>query len=157
LKRVNEILENKYYRTCLKKLEIQETEREFCNHTIEHFLDVARIAYIMVLEENLNYSKEVIYSIALLHDIGRTLQYEEGIPHEKGSVEIGKEILKEINFNEEEKNIILAAVEDHREDSKKELSKIIYSSDKLSRNCFNCKAQRDCYWRQEDKNFNIKY
>jgi len=110
LKRVNEILENKIYRDCLKKLEIQEKEREFCNHTIEHFLDVARISYIKVLEGNLNYSKEIIYAIALLHDIGRTLQYEEGIPHQKGSVKIAKEILKEINFNEEEKAIILTAI-----------------------------------------------
>lgn len=154
---MNEILENKIYRDCLKKLESQEEEREFCNHTIEHFLDVARIAYIKVLEENLNYSKEIIYSIALLHDIGRTLQYEEGIPHQKGSVKIAKEILKEVNFNEGEKTIILTAVEDHRENSEKELSKIIYISDKLSRNCFNCKAQSKCYWSNENKNFNIRY
>lgn len=155
--RVNKILENKMYRDYLKRLDVIEKEREFCKHTIEHFLDVARIAYIKVLENKLKYSKEVIYAIAFLHDIGKILEYEEGIPHHRGSVEIAKEILKEIGFNEEEKAIILTAIEEHREGSEKELSKIIYTSDKLSRNCFNCSAEKNCYWSQDKKNFNIKY
>ena len=157
MERVNEILENKNYRDYLRRLEVIEEKREFCNHTIEHFLDVARIAYIQVLEQNLNYSKEMIYAIALLHDIGKILQYEEGIPHHRGSRDIAKEILKEISFNEEEKASILTAIEEHREGSDKELSKIIYISDKLSRNCFNCSAQSRCYWSKDKKNFNIRY
>ncbi|HEY5524025.1 MAG TPA: HD domain-containing protein [Clostridium sp.] len=157
MERVNQILKNKNYRDYLKILEALEEEREFCKHTIEHFLDVARIAYIKVLEENLNYSKEVIYAIALLHDIGKILEYEEGIPHHRGSVEIAKEILKEIGFNEEEKASILTAIEEHREGSDKELSEIIYISDKLSRNCFNCRAESKCYWGKDKKNFNIRY
>ncbi|PRR83408.1 HD domain-containing protein [Clostridium vincentii] len=157
MERVNQILENKNYRNYLKRLEDLEQEREFCKHTIEHFLDVARIAYIKVLEDNLNYSKEVIYAIALLHDIGKILEYEEGIPHHRGSVEISKEILKEIDFTEEEKASILTAIEEHREGSEKELSKLIYISDKLSRNCFNCRAEKKCYWSEDKKNFNIRY
>lgn len=157
MKRVNEILQNKKYKFYLNRLGQLEKKREFCNHTIEHFLDVARIAYIIILEEKLNYSKEVIYAIALLHDIGRVLQYEEGIPHHSGSVEIAKEILNEISFDEEEKASILTSIEEHKEGSEKELSKIIYISDKLSRNCFNCKAEENCYWSKEKKNFNIIY
>ena len=157
MERVNQILKNKNYRNYLEKLEVLEEKREFCNHTIDHFLDVARIAYIKVLEDNLNYSKAVIYAIALLHDIGKILEYEEGIPHHRGSVEIAKEILKETGFNEEEKTSILIAIEEHREGSDKELSEIIYISDKLSRNCFNCKAEKKCYWGKDKKNFNIRY
>ena len=155
--KVNEILNNKDYRIFLEELSELEKERVFCNHTIEHFLDVSRIAYIRVLEEGLKYSKEVIYAIGLLHDIGRVLEYKEEIPHHEGSVIIAKDILKETNFTKEEKDEILKGIENHRKDSGDELSRIIYESDKLSRNCFSCKAEKDCYWSTEKKNFKIKY
>ncbi len=215
--KVNEILNNKDYKTYLEELSELEKERVFCNHTIEHFLDVSRIAYIRVLEEGLKYSKEVIYAIGLLHDIGRVLEYKEEIPHHEGSVIIAKDILKETSFTKEEKdeilkgieglkyskeviyaigllhdigrvleykeeiphhegsviiakdilketsftkeekNEILKGIENHRKDSVDELSRIIYESDKLSRNCFSCKSEKDCYWSKEKKNFKIKY
>ena len=155
--KVNEILNNKDYKIYFEELSELEKERVFCNHTIEHFLDVSRIAYIRVLEEGLKYSKEVIYAIGLLHDIGRVLEYKEEIPHHEGSVIIAKDILKETSFTKEEKDEILKGIENHRKDSGDELSRIIYESDKLSRNCFSCKAEKDCYWSKEKKNFKIKY
>ena len=155
--KVNEILDNEDYKTYLKELNELEKEREFCNHTIEHFLDVSRIAYIRVLEEGLKYSKEVIYAIGLLHDIGRVLEYKEKIPHHEGSVIIAKDILKETRFTIEEKEEILKGIENHRKDSEDKLARIIYESDKLSRNCFSCKAEKECYWSKEKKNFKIKY
>ena len=45
----------------------------------------------------------VIYAIGLLHDIGRVEQYEKGIGHHIASFNIAKEILKDIDFKEEEK------------------------------------------------------
>ena len=57
---IDAIMNNKLYREALEKLSEYERDREFCNHTIEHFIDVSRIAYIMALEENLSVSKEVI-------------------------------------------------------------------------------------------------
>ena len=69
------IINNPKYKEYLRKLEKFEKERIFCRHTLEHFLDVARISYIQVLENDMKYSKEVIYAIALLHDIGRVLEY----------------------------------------------------------------------------------
>ncbi|MDZ7548672.1 HD domain-containing protein, partial [Clostridium perfringens] len=95
MENVNKILNHTKYKELLDELNELEKEREFCNHTLEHFLDVARIAYIDVLEKGLNYNKEIIYSIALLHDIGRVLQYNEGIDHHEGSAIIALEILKE--------------------------------------------------------------
>ena len=41
-----------------------------------HLLDVARLAWIFNLEANQEISKERIYAAALLHDIGRHIQYE---------------------------------------------------------------------------------
>ena len=37
------------------------------------------------------------------------------------------------------------------------LEEIIYKADKLSRQCFNCKAEKECYWSKEKKNFRITY
>ena len=157
MKKVNEILHNRKYSNALKELNELEKDREFCKHTIEHFLDVSRIAYIKVLEGNLNYTKEVIYAIGLLHDIGRVLEYKENIPHHLGSVILAKEILKETSYSENEKKIIIDTIKNHRNEEDDELSLLIYKSDKLSRNCFSCSSEKECYWSREKKNFNITY
>lgn len=154
---IDVIMSNKLYKESLEKLKKYEANREFCNHTIEHFIDVSRIAYIMVLEEGLKISKEVIYAIGLLHDIGRVKQYEEGIHHDIASVEMSKEILKETSFTEEEINTILNGIANHRKESDNKLEEIIYKADKLSRQCFNCKAEKECYWSSDKKNFKITY
>lgn len=154
---IDVIMSNKLYKEALKKLSEYERDREFCNHTIEHFIDVSRIAYIMVLEEKLSVSKEIIYAIGLLHDIGRVRQYEEGIHHDIASVEMSKEILKETSFTEQEINTILNGIANHRKESDNKLEEIIYKADKLSRQCFNCKAEKECYWSSEKKNFKITY
>lgn len=157
MKKVNDILNNTLYKENLERLLKYEEKREFCRHDLKHFIDMARIAYIMVLEKGLPYSKELIYAIGLLHDIGRVKQYEEGIPHHIASVELSKEILKKIDFTEEEKNIIIKSIQNHRKEADDELSLIIYRSDKLSRECFNCKTINDCYWSDEKKNLKINY
>ncbi|MBM6861119.1 HD domain-containing protein [Clostridium saudiense] len=157
MKKVDEILNNSLYKESLEKLLKYEEKRAFCRHDLKHFIDMARIAYIMVLEKGLSYSKELIYAIGLLHDIGRVKQYEEGIPHHIASVELSKEILKKIDFTDEEKNTIIKSIECHREESDDELGVIIYKSDKLSRECFNCKAINECYWSNEKKNLKINY
>ena len=154
---IDVIMSNKLYKEALKKLSEYERDREFCNHTIEHFIDVARIAYIMVLEEDLKVSKEVIYAIGLLHDIGRVKQYEEGIHHDIASVDMSREILKETSFTEEEVKIILNGIANHRKESDNKLEEIIYRADKLSRQCFSCKAENECYWSKDKKNFKITY
>lgn len=151
------ILNNTTYVNSLNKLKEYEKDRQFCNHTLEHFIDVGRIAYIMVLEEGLDISKEVIYAIGLLHDIGRVKQYEEGIDHDIASVEMSKEILKDTDFSEDEINSILKGIANHRQVSENRLEEIIYNADKLSRQCFNCNAESQCYWSSEKKNFNITY
>ncbi|MGL4772920.1 MAG: HD domain-containing protein [Clostridium sp.] len=155
----NEIIQDKGFLECLEKLKILEENRVFCRHDIEHFLALARIAYIQILENKLNYSKDVVYGIALLHDLGRVLEYENGIPHHEGSVIIGREILSRTTYSDEEINTILGGIESHRENGENEdlLKEIIKKSDKLSRNCFCCNAEKECYWSKEKKNFKITY
>ena len=157
MKNIDIIMNNSMYTESLEKLKKYEENREFCNHTIEHFIDVSRIAYIMVLEEGLKVSKDVIYAIGLLHDIGRVKQYEEGIHHDIASVDMSREILKETSFTEEEVKIILNGIANHRKESDNKLEEIIYRADKLSRQCFSCKAENECYWSKDKKNFKITY
>ena len=155
--RIGNILSNKKFIKYLNKNEKREKARIFCKHTLEHFLDTARIAYIINLENNLNINKEYIYATALLHDIGKWKQYESGIPHEIASSTLAKTILEECSFSEEEIEIINEAILGHRkkEENPKDLIGVISLADKLSRNCFYCKSKDSCNWNDEKKNHSI--
>lgn len=157
MKRVNLILSDPKYRSYLEKLESFEKYRIFCNHTMEHFLDTARIMYILSLEKGLNISKEIIYATALLHDIGRVDEYESGIPHNEGSAVFAKEILPRCSFTEEETEEIISAILSHRSKGSSEniLGELLYTADKKSRLCFSCKAQKECNWTEEKRNTGI--
>ncbi|MBP1745254.1 MAG: hypothetical protein H6Q58_2232 [Firmicutes bacterium] len=159
MERVNKIFNDNRYQEYLKLNESYETERKFCRHDLRHFMDVARIAYILVLENKINISKEVVYAAALLHDIGRWMQYSEGKPHDEGSADLAGDILDDSGFSKAEKEIILAAVRGHRAESEgsESFGSIFYRSDKLSRNCYSCSASKECNWKDEKKNLTIKY
>ena len=156
--RVNQIWNHPLYQTELRKLQLLESDREFCRHTPEHFLDVARLAYIRALEENYPVSKELIYCTALLHDIGRARQYEDGTPHDEAGAIIARQILKELGFPPEEMEAIVSAIRGHRAETNQTiLGQLIYRADKKSRNCFSCKAEPECYWSSAKKNMTIQY
>ena len=156
--RVNQIWKHPLYQTELHKLQLLEADREFCRHTPEHFLDVARLAYIRALEENYPVSKELIYCTALLHDIGRARQYEDGTPHDEAGAIIARQILKELGFPPEEMEAIVSAIRGHRAETNQTiLGQLIYRADKKSRNCFSCKAEPECYWSSAKKNMTIQY
>jgi len=159
VKRVNFILNNNKYIELIKKIEGYEKNREFCRHNISHFLTVSRILYILTLEEELKIDKEVVYGVGLLHDIGRSLQYDVGTPHEEGSVILAKDILEESGYNNNEIEIINQAILAHRKYSEERtiFEKLAYRADKLSRECYECSASHECKWNEEDKNIYIKY
>lgn len=165
MERVNRIWHHRGYQECLGKIRVHEEAREFCRHTPEHFLDVARLTYILALEagslpekpEEREEARELIYAAGLLHDIGRYLQYEEGIPHEKASAEIAEGILSDCGFAEEEREMVLHLIRSHRTRQQgKDLAALFYRADKLSRNCFSCPAQEKCDWPETKKNLEIK-
>ena len=93
MERVDRIVSHVKYQAYLKEIEELEQERIFCRHQMGHFLSVARIAMLMKEEEGLFVDKELIYAAALLHDIGRGVQYQTGEPHEQASAKIAPEIL----------------------------------------------------------------
>ncbi|MDD2973411.1 MAG: HD domain-containing protein [Lachnospiraceae bacterium] len=156
--RVNQILQNEEYQQNYYKNEECEVDRVFCKHDMVHFLDVARIAQIINLKEELLVSEELIYAAALLHDIGRHEQYRKGIRHEEASAVIARDILPQCGFDEKETDVILRAIRHHRTVEIKEqgnLDGILYRADKLSRACFACKAEKDCNWKGDKKNHQL--
>ena len=76
MKRIDQILSHPVFREQFALLQEAEKDRIFCRHTMEHFLDVARLMYIYNLEDQAGFSKEMIYAAGLLHDIGRYEQME---------------------------------------------------------------------------------
>lgn len=159
MKRVNEICCHSLWREAVEKIRELEENRIFCRHNTEHFLDVARIAYIESLENQVGVSKELIYAAALLHDIGRHLQYLEGIPHDEGSAMLAETILKDCGFKKEEREEIIAAILQHRSAQtmeKTDLAGLIYRADKKSRMCMLCHSCEECNWSIEKKNLVLK-
>lgn len=156
--RVNLVLKNETYKDCLARIRVCERERIFCRHDMAHFLDVARLAYLISREEEIDVPKEQIYAAALLHDIGRHLQYTEGIPHEEASAQIAPDILRACGFSAEETEAVTEAIRQHRDPQAKkrrDLAGLLYRGDKLSRACFGCAAEAECNWKKEKKNLEL--
>lgn len=158
LTRVDRILRHPLFREKLEEIEKLEQERVFCRHGIEHLLAVARLAQVYNLEEQLGLSKELIYASALLHDIGRGDQYQDGTPHDQAGLCYGAEILADCGFSQEEQEAVLGAIAGHRSQNtaaKQNLSGILYRADKKSRPCFWCPAAAECNWPQEKRNHGL--
>lgn len=165
MERVNKILNHNLFKECVAKNKRAEEGRIFCRHDMGHFLDVARLATIFSLEQCLSsgkgaVSRELLYAAALLHDIGRWKQYEDGTPHEKASAELAPEILADCGFTEEERAQVVAAILNHRNEKIKDardLNGILYRADKMSRSCFACEAESECDWKGSKKNRKLRY
>ena len=160
--RLNAVWNHPLYQKYYRENEKMEHDREFCCHQITHLLDVARIAYIKNLEAGLDIDKELIYTAAILHDIGKALQYTDKIPHEIAGEKIAGEILDTLSekdaFSETERAWILEAVRGHRRkcNGMSEVARLFYECDKRSRNCFACPVKEQCNWSEEEKNMEIK-
>ncbi len=154
MERFQKIIWNKKYQKEYEKLQEMEKGRKFCCHDMEHFLAVARLCYIFVLEEQREISKDVIYGTAFLHDLGRVAQYETGISHEEAGAELAEEILMECGYNEEERKTMIETILSHRSLKQDDttFAGIFYKADKLSRDCIHCKAKEECYWPEDKKN-----
>ena len=158
--RVQAIWQHPLYQKHLTALTRLESDRIFCRHTPEHFLDVARLMYIYSVEQELSISKEVIYAAAFMHDIGRIDQIEKGIPHEMAGAALCDRILPDCGFAKEEMSLIKDWILHHRIKDKgadTPLYEMLYWADKKSRNCFACAAQAECNWDRQKMNLEIDY
>ncbi|OEF95795.1 HD domain-containing protein [Desulfuribacillus alkaliarsenatis] len=169
MQRIQRIFNHDKFAYYLKRIKTLEKGRPFCLHPLEHSIDVARIAYILWLEQSLKEGgfsvstnstmdltvdseqaldamKCYIYAAALLHDIGRYRQYLYGEEHAEVSANLAQEILVDTGFAEEEQAVILDAIRYHNaETSEYLLTRILQKADKLSRKCFQCTEQERCY------------
>ncbi|MDP2842641.1 MAG: HD domain-containing protein [Acetobacterium sp.] len=157
LKNTNLLFKNKDFQNHLQKINAYEVNRQFCRHTIEHFLSVARIASIKTLEAGFNYPRDLIYTTALLHDIGRFAQYQDNTPHEIASHQLAIPLLESLDYSDGQKTLILDAIRNHRNPEAEGFSRIIYESDKLSRACYACPVEQECDWSRDKKNLTIVY
>lgn len=161
MERIHRIQNHPVFANQYRLLQEAESERFFCRHTMEHFLDVARLMYIYNLEEGAGIDKELIYAAALLHDLGRYEQISRGTPHHIAGARIAGPIMRDCGFGEQEIRAVQEAIESHRTQGGQSeshlLSSYLYRADKQSRNCFSCRAVAECNWPPEKKNMVISY
>ncbi|MFP3154003.1 HD domain-containing protein [Lachnospiraceae bacterium ZAX-1] len=163
MKYLDNLLKTTDYIAILNELEQVEAGRRFCKHGLSHLLSVARIAWIENLEQNFNMEKEMIYLAAFLHDIGRLEEDKSGIRHEQSSAVISERMLTQLGYPQDKMREIGEAIISHRGDMAQNveahegmtLGRLIKKADKMSRNCFNCKASVECKWPFEEKNWEI--
>lgn len=157
MERVNRIWKHSLFQASMHAICEAEKDRIYCLHDVEHCFDVARIGWIMNLEEKLGYEKDIIYAAALLHDIGRREEYASGRSHHAVGAELAGPILRDAGYLPKEQEQICEAICRHKaaEDDCASLSYLLYEADKRSRKCFACAASDSCYWPHAKKNFNI--
>ncbi len=147
--RLQLIFHHPLYGQELSQIDHLEKDRIYCGHGLDHLLSVARIGWIYAAEHQLSLDRELWYSCALLHDIGRARQYTEKIPHQKGGKELAKQILRDCHYDEKEIQSIAEAIEGHRGSippAPKTMAELLIWADKKSRNCFCCSASGSCDW-----------
>ena len=145
MERLNAILRDPFFIENIRKTNEREKDRVFCRHGLDHLMDAARVLYILVLEEHLQISKETAYTAALLHDLGRWVEYDTGRDHAEAGAELSERLLDVHGFNGTEKEIILLAIRGHRvKGASGILTDAMYRADKLSRPCITCGSINKC-------------
>lgn len=155
MERLNKIINSSEFNDIIKEIAVCEKDRIFCNHSLQHFIDTARICYILVLEDRIQngvemaapLSMEIVYAAGMLHDIGRLEQYRAGVDHAEEGARIAEKMLRGAGFTKSEREIITTAIKEHRRipDNPSYLGEKLYKADKLSRPCYNCEAADGCY------------
>lgn len=156
MKYVAALLEDTTFLNTIEEIETLEATRIYCRHGFAHLMDVARLACMNNAQNGNLVEEEQIYLAALLHDIGRAEEYKNEISHAIAGKRLAGEILLRIGYPMEKTQLILTAIEGHREvdlvDGSFELKRFIYDADKKSRTCFLCKAKDSCKWDEDKKN-----
>ena len=146
-----QVVQNEEFNRLLDEIEALEADRIYCRHGLEHLLDVARISYIQVLEDGLDYDKNILYAAALLHDIGRAAEYRDAGSHDEAGAVIAEGILRDCGYAESEIQMIQEAIRGHGEERGSGLAALLHRSDKASRMCFRCKAADTCKWKVKNE------
>ncbi len=162
LERVHRLLTPAYW-DAIHTIAEYEGDRVFCRHPFQHFLDVARIAYILLLEQGtqalldttcaatLAGAKEMVYGAGLLHDIGRAAAYRQGGDHALLGAAMARPLLADAGFGPTEVELIATAIAEHRgrTAAPTALGLVLHRADRLSRSCHQCQVINDCFKREE--------
>ncbi len=160
--RVDAVLASPVYRRERARLDALERERPFCRHGLAHLIDTARIMWILSLERGCGLDREVVYATAMLHDIGKARQYEDGEPHELAGERLAGEILDglapDVAFAPDERAAMLGAIRGHRRlrAGAGALERLLYQADKASRPCFACPVRGECSWPEGKMNGELR-
>lgn len=162
MKYTDRVLKHPIFEKFVKEIRQIENGRIYCHHELEHAVDVARLAWIYYLEDTLTndiQQKDLIYTCALLHDIGRVAQYETGVHHSISGVAPAMQILQDIEAPESWMKEILDVVSEHSHgavsDNKKNLEYYITKADHDCRLCFSCEAKDSCKWTMDEMNHTV--
>ena len=157
MERVNKLFNLPEYQEAQKIIDEHEIDRVFCHHDHQHSLDVARLMYIFCKESGAAFDMELMYAAALMHDIGRALQYTDAVPHHTAGADLAGQWLPKCGFTEEETEAVVEAVMDHRQIYQEgpTLKTLLYAADKASRPCYACKARHMCNWSEEKMNLEL--
>ncbi len=125
---------------------------------------MARIAYIRNLEEGLGFDKEMIYAAAVLHDIGKSLQYEEKVPHEiagersqGGNTGLLFRMKRVLDLRmRKRRSVGCQGTPDGLETWADTLEKLLYEATKRPDCVFHVLAEEKCNWNEEKKNMEIR-
>ena len=174
------VLKHPIFQAYISEIQQLEKDRIYCCHKLEHAIDVARLAWIYYMEdrfeeETQNVSglqwkrpsygewmeeketmKDLLYTAALLHDIGRVSQYRTGVHHSITGVPLAMQILQDISVPEDWIKEIIDVVSEHSHgavsEKKKNVEYYITKADHDCRLCFACEARESCKWTEEEKN-----
>lgn len=153
MKNRQQILNHDLYKKYLKEIHELEIGRVFCLHNMEHLVDVENIMYKLNMKYELGYEKKLIYGAALLHDIGKSSQYKDGMEHTIIGAQIATDILRDCNYSKTEIEIISSAIKAHSGFTETiGFSELLRKADKLSRKCYQCEAVSMCKWPKEMRN-----
>lgn len=164
--RIRKLIIDPWLRQHVKELEMAEKTRPFCRHGAEHMFSVARLMYLLMVESGdfsvlagemgRERAKEIIYAVALLHDIGRLDSYRGGGDHAQRGAEQAEGLLKKHGFDHAEVEQICTAIREHRNrEADSMLGKYLYQADKLSRPCVWCEAFDECWQEEKDHYLNF--
>lgn len=158
MKIVERLLNHPDFFAAFDTIEANEKTRIFCRHGLDHALDVARITWILTLENKRDFEKETVYLAALLHDIGRS---KDNANHDEESARMAITLLSACCADAPLIKAIADAIAGHREKSTSidlhtaTLGELLAYADQKSRPCYRCAAAPNCYWDAQRKNHTI--
>lgn len=161
-KQIERLLQHPIYQKRLALLQELEGNRIYCGHDLSHFFAVGRIAETLSKENHLSHSNDVLWASALLHDMGRVEQYQQGISHDKASVAFAREILLSLGWDQADMELVCEAIGSHskrfavkdRWENRTELrslAEVLSFADHFSRKCYECKGADSCKWPEEER------